>query len=216
MNTERLDERHAMVKDQLQARGIRNPWVLQAMLDVPRHLFVPEDQSPKAYVDGPLPIGFHQTISQPYIVASMVELLDPQKTHRVLEVGLGSGYLAAILAGLVEEVYAVEREPLLAEEARKRLASLGINNVQTKTGDGSLGWAEQSPYDSILVSAASPHVPKSLLAQLKTGGTLLVPVGSREEQKLVRVVKRSETHFQEKELYRVKFVPLVGAEGWET
>jgi protein-L-isoaspartate(D-aspartate) O-methyltransferase len=214
MNTERLDERHAMVKDQLQARGIRNPWVLQAMLDVPRHLFVPEDQQLRAYQDGPLPIGFNQTISQPYIVASMIELLDSQKTHRVLEVGLGSGYLAAVLSGLVGEVHAVEREPLLMEQAAKRLSSQGIENIQTSAGDGSLGWVEKSPFDSILVSAGSPRIPQSLLAQLKIGGILVAPVGNREEQHLVRVVKRSETHFQEKELYRVKFVPLVGAEGW--
>ena len=214
MDTSRLDERHAMVKDQLQTRGVRNPWVLQAMLDIPRHLFVPEDQSPKAYQDGPLPIGFNQTISQPYIVASMIELLDPQKTHRVLEVGLGSGYLAAVLSGLVAEVLAVERESALREEASKRLDSLGIQNVHANTGDGTLGWAEKAPFDSILVSAGSPQVPKTLLSQLKVGGTLLIPVGNRDEQHLVRVIKRSETHFQEKELYRVKFVPLIGLEGW--
>ena len=203
-----------MVKDQLEKRGIRNPWVLQAMLDIPRHLFVPEDQSPKAYQDGPLPIGFNQTISQPYIVASMIELLDPQKTHRVLEVGLGSGYLAAVLSGLVAEVLAVERESALQEEASKRLVTLGIQNVHANTGDGTLGWAEKAPFDSILVSAGSPRVPKTLLSQLKIGGTLLIPIGNRDEQHLVRVIKRSETHFQEKELYRVKFVPLLGKEGW--
>jgi protein-L-isoaspartate(D-aspartate) O-methyltransferase len=144
----------------------------------------------------------------------MIELLDPKKTHRALEVGLGCGYLAAVLAGLVGEVFAVERESLLAEEASKRLSALGIQNIHSKTGDGSLGWGEKAPFDSILVSAGSPRVPKSLLAQLKTGGILVAPVGSREEQTLVRVVKRSETHFQEKELYRVRFVPLVGEEGW--
>jgi protein-L-isoaspartate(D-aspartate) O-methyltransferase len=214
MDSSRLDERHAMVKEQLQARGVRNPWVLQAMLDIPRHLFVSEDQSPKAYQDGPLPIGCNQTISQPFIVASMIELLDPAKTHRVLEVGLGSGYLAAVLSGLVAEVYAVERETLLLDQARAKIAALGIQNIQTQEGDGSLGWKEQSPFDSILVSAGSPKLSQSLLAQLKIGGTLLAPIGNREEQHLVRVVKRSETHFQEKELYKVKFVPLIGAEGW--
>jgi protein-L-isoaspartate(D-aspartate) O-methyltransferase len=215
MDFERSDERLAMVKDQIQARGVRNPLVLQAMRDIPRHLFVPEELSPKAYTDGPLPIGFGQTISQPYIVGSMIELLEPQKEHRILEVGLGSGYLAAVLSSLVSEVLAIEREPQLLEPALVRLKTLGLANVQAKAGDGSLGWAEKSPFDSILVSAGSPGIPKSLIAQLKIGGTLLIPVGKREEQALVRVIKRSETHFQEKELYRVKFVPLVGAEGWK-
>lgn len=204
-----------MVKNQIQARGVRNPSVLQAMRNTPRHLFVPEELKPKAYTDGPLPIGFCQTISQPYIVASMIELLEPRKEHRVLEVGLGSGYLTAVLSGLVSEVFAVEREPQLLESALVRLKTLSISNVQAQMGDGSVGWGEKSPFDSILVSAGSPGIPQSLVSQLKVGGTLLIPVGKREEQSLVRVIKRSETHFQEKELYRVKFVPLVGTEGWK-
>ncbi len=183
MDTDRLDERHTMVKDQLEKRGVRNPWVLQAMLDIPRHRFVPEDQQPKAYQDGPLPIGFGQTISQPYIVASMIELLEPQKTHRVLEVGLGSGYLAAVLAGLVGEVFAMEKEPQLMDSALARLKSIGISNVETRTGDGTLGWVEKAPFDSILVSAGSPRVPKSLLTQLKIGGILVDPGGEQGRTK---------------------------------
>jgi protein-L-isoaspartate(D-aspartate) O-methyltransferase len=216
MDTTRLSERHVMVKEQLEKRGIHNPWVLQAMLDIPRHLFVsPEDQN-RAYGDGPLPIGSGQTISQPFIVASMIELIEPETHQRVLEIGIGSGYSAAVLSRLVAEVYGVEREGSLLAQAAKRFQQLGISKVHVKEGDGSLGWAEKSPFDAILVAAASPRIPPSLISQLKVGGVMVIPVGGRTEgQKLVRVTKRSDTHFQEKELYEVRFVPLIGQEGWE-
>lgn len=215
MDSSRLDERHVMVKEQLEKRGIRNPWLLQAMLDIPRHLFVPADDHDKAYLDGPLPIGAGQTISQPYIVASMIELIEPEASQRVLEVGVGSGYSTCVLSRLVGEVYGVEREASLMAQAEKRLQSLGVSNVRLKQGDGSLGWEEESPFDAILVTAAAPQIPPSLFRQLKPGGSMVIPVGSREEQKLMRVLKRTEDHYQERTLYSVRFVPLIGREGWE-
>lgn len=214
MTTERLEERQIMVKDQLEKKGIRNPWVLKAMLDTPRHLFVPAEYQKMAYEDGPQSIGKGQTISQPYIVASMAELLEPESTDRVLEVGVGSGYSAAILSQLVAEIMGVEREPDLLKEAEKRFKQLNLTNIQVKLGDGSLGWTEKAPFDGILVTASAPRIPPSLLAQLKVGGILVIPIGSRESQNLVRVIKRSEKNFQEKELYGVRFVPLIGKEGW--
>ena len=214
MDSTRLSERHVMVKEQLEKRGIQNPWVLQAMLDIPRHFFLPDEQHLKAYEDRPIPIGQGQTISQPYIVALMVELIEPKDTDRVLEVGLGSGYSASVLRRVVKEVYAIERDPLLLDEARRRLERLPFGQIHLKTGDGTLGWSEAAPFDAILVTAGSPRIPETLLSQLKVGGVMVVPVGNREEQKLVRVVKSSETHFQEKELMAVRFVPLIGAEGW--
>ncbi len=214
MDSSRLEERHVMVKEQLEKRGIRNPWLLQAMLDIPRHVFVPPDDRDKAYEDGPLPIGAGQTISQPYIVASMIELIEPAEAHRVLEVGVGSGYSTAILSRLVKEVYGVEREASLMAQAEKRFKELGIHNVMVRQGDGTLGWEEEATFDSILVTAAAPKIPKPLLRQLKVGGVMIIPVGGRAEQELVRVIKRTEEHFQEKTLYGVRFVPLIGQEGW--
>jgi protein-L-isoaspartate(D-aspartate) O-methyltransferase len=214
VETSRLDERHVMVRDQLEKRGIRNPWLLQAMLDIPRHLFVPADYIDKAYEDGPLPIGHNQTISQPYIVASMIELIEPKSSDRVLEVGVGSGYSTAVLSQLVKAVYGIEKEPALLEEAVQKFKGLEFGNIHTKIGDGSLGWKEEAPFDAILVTAASPRIPPSLVAQLKVGGFMVIPIGSRESQKLVRILKRTETHFQEKDLYSVRFVPLIGQEGW--
>jgi protein-L-isoaspartate(D-aspartate) O-methyltransferase len=214
MDSTRLGERHKMVAEQLEKRGIQNPWVLQGMLDIPRHFFVPDEHHLKAYEDRPLPIGHGQTISQPYIVALMIELLEPQPEFRVLEVGLGSGYSAAVLRRVVKEVYAIERDEKLLEETRRRLERLGLGQVQMKAGDGTLGWSEAAPFDAILVTAGSPKIPETLVAQLKVGGAMVIPVGGRDEQKLVRVVKTSETHFQEKELIAVRFVPLIGQEGW--
>lgn len=216
MDSTRLSERHVMVKDQLEKRGIHNPWVLQAMLDIPRHFFVPDSQHLKAYDDGPLPIGQDQTISQPYIVAAMIELIEPEPPQRVLEVGVGSGYSAAVLRRIVQDVYGVERNPVLLEEATKRLEKLGLGHVNLKTGDGTLGWPEAAPFDAILVTAGSPRVPETLLGQLKDGGVLVIPVGNREEQKLLRVTKKAGGHTQEKELFPVRFVPLIGAEGWDS
>ncbi len=214
MDTSRMNERQAMVKDQLEKRGIRDYRVLRAMLDIPRHFFVPLDLQDKAYEDGPLPIGAGQTISQPYIVASMIELIEPQTTYRVLEVGVGSGYSAAVLSRLVAQVYGVERDSTLLSSAEKKFKELGLSHIQAKHGDGTLGWEEYSPYDAILVTAGSPSLPKPLLSQLKVGGVMVIPVGNRVEQNLVRVVKRSQDHYQEKTLYGVRFVPLIGKEGW--
>lgn len=214
MDSSRLSERHVMIKEQLEKRGIHNPWVLQAMLDVPRHFFIPDSQHMKAYDDCPLPIGQEQTISQPYIVAAMIEFIEPDPSHRVLEVGVGSGYSVAVLRRIVKEVYGIERNPVLLAEAKKRIERLGLGHVNLKEGDGTLGWPEAAPFDAILVTAGSPRVPEALLRQLKEGGSLVIPVGSREEQKLLRVVKHAGGHYQEKELFPVRFVPLVGAEGW--
>jgi protein-L-isoaspartate(D-aspartate) O-methyltransferase len=209
-----MDERQAMVEDQLERRGIRDPRVLQAMRDIPRHLFVPPDHQDKAYEDGPLLIGSGQTISQPYIVASMIELIEPQPIYRVLEVGVGSGYSAAVLSRLVAQVYGVERDGVLLAQAAKRFQEMGFFNIQVKLGDGTLGWEENALFDAILVTAGSPFLPKSLISQLKVGGVMVIPVGNREQQNLVRVVKRSAGHYQEKQLYPVRFVPLIGVEGW--
>jgi protein-L-isoaspartate(D-aspartate) O-methyltransferase len=214
MDSSRLSERHVMIKEQLEKRGIHNPWVLQAMLDVPRHFFIPESQHMKAYDDCPLPIGQEQTISQPYIVAAMIEFIEPELEKRVLEVGVGSGYSVAVLRRIVQEVYGIERNPKLLEEAKRRLERLGLGHVNLKEGDGTLGWSEAAPFDAILVTAGSPKVPETLLGQLKEGGVLVIPVGSREEQKLLRIVKKPGGHFQEKKLFAVRFVPLIGAEGW--
>ncbi len=203
-----------MVKEQLEKRGIRDPRVLQAMRNVPRHLFVPPQFQNKAYEDGPLPIGSGQTISQPFIVASMIELVEPQPAFRVLEVGVGSGYSAAVLSHLVAQVYGVERDSTLLAQTEAKFKEMGLSNIQVKLGDGTLGWEDESPFDAILVAAGSPRIPSSLLAQLKVGGVLVIPVGNRDEQNLIRVVKRSKNGYQEKTLYPVRFVPLIGKEGW--
>ena len=214
MDTSRSDERQAMVKEQLEKRSIRDPRVLQAMRDVPRHSFVPPQFQNKAYEDGPLPIGSGQNISQPFIVASMIELIEPQPAFRVLEVGVGSGYSVAVLSPLVAQVYGMEGDSALLAQVEAKFKEMGLSNIQVKLGDGTLGWEDVSPFDAILVTAGSPRIPSSLLAQLKVGGVLVIPVGKREEQNLMRVVKRSKDGYQEKTLYPVRFVPLIGKEGW--
>ncbi len=215
MSDDRIEDRRDMVKEQLEKRAIRNPLVLQAMLDIPRHLFVPSHLQDEAYRDGALDLGKNQSISQPYIVASMIQSIEPQNTHRVLEVGTGSGYSAAVLSHLVEKVYSIERDESLIAPALKIFKDLNITNILVKKGDGSLGWAEEGPFDAILVTAAAPQVPPALVAQLKVGGVLVLPIGGRGEQKLFRVVKRGEGRYQEKELYAVRFVPLIGEQGWK-
>jgi protein-L-isoaspartate(D-aspartate) O-methyltransferase len=171
------EQRARMVRTQIAARGISNERVLEAMRAVPRHLFVPEIMRADAYRDGPLPIGSGQTISQPYIVAAMTELVDPKAGDRVLEIGTGSGYQAAVLSGLVEKVYSIEILPELAERARRALAALGYENVVVVTGDGYKGLPEEAPFDGIVVTAAPKEVPKPLLEQLRVGGRLVIPVG---------------------------------------
>jgi len=208
--------RRRMVEEQLVRRGISDPRVLEAMATVPREAFVPADFRSEAYADGPLPIGEGQTISQPFIVALMIEALELTGDERVLEVGAGSGYAAAILSELAAEVYAVERQPGLARTAARRLRELGVETVEIVCADGSRGWPERAPYDGIVVAAGAPKVPESLRSQLAVGGRLVIPVGpGRTMQELLRVTRLSETEYRRERLAAVRFVPLVGAEGWE-
>jgi protein-L-isoaspartate(D-aspartate) O-methyltransferase len=203
-----------MVRSQIAARGVRDERVLEAMRAVPRHLFVPAHVVGSAYRDSPLPIGQGQTISQPYIVAYMTELLALRGNERVLEIGTGSGYQAAILGQLAAEVITVERFPSLAKEASELLAWLGYDNVRVETGDGTLGWPDDAPYDAIIVTAAAPLVPDPLKEQLMDGGHLLAPVGPRWTQQLVRV-RRVGDRFHTESLLGVAFVPLIGEHGWQ-
>jgi protein-L-isoaspartate(D-aspartate) O-methyltransferase len=207
--------RRRMVDTQLVARGIRHPAVLRAMAAVPRERFVPELDAPDAYEDSALPIGHAQTISQPYIVALMLEAIAPRPTDRVLEIGTGSGYATAVLAEVVAEVYTVERLATLVATARTRLAELGYRNVHVLEGDGSLGWPEHAPYDGIVVTAGGPDVPAPLPSQLRVGGHLVVPVGpTRGAQELVRVTRRGVAEYARESLGAVAFVPLIGEAGW--
>lgn len=211
----RDEARRRMVDDQIAARGVRDPRVLAAMRAVPREAFVPGDQAAFAYEDEPLPIGDGQTISQPYVVAAMTAALALSPGDRVLEIGTGSGYAAAVLAHLAAEVYTIERIPALAEAAARRLADLGYTNVHVRQGDGTRGWPEQAPFDAIVATAGGPRVPPSLLAQLAVGGRLVMPVGPAPRmQRLVRVVKGEGGDIVEEVLEEVAFVPLIGAEGW--
>jgi protein-L-isoaspartate(D-aspartate) O-methyltransferase len=207
--------RQEMVRWQIQARGISDKRVLSAMRAVPRHRFVPGHMLGAAYRDAPLPIGQGQTISQPYIVAYMTDRLGLVGSERVLEIGTGSGYQAAILSLLAKEVITVERLPALSREAKALLDELGYDNVRVKVGDGTLGWPENAPYDAIVVTAAAPQVPAPLQWQLADGGSLLAPVGPRWSQQLVRVRREGET-FQTEMLLSVAFVPLIGEHGWQT
>ena len=212
MSHDFLEERKRMVARQLRGSGISNPRVLEAFESIPRHLFVPEESREWAYEDHPLPIGFQQTISQPYIVAYMTQILDLAGTERVLEVGTGSGYLAAILSALALEVHTIELIPALAERAETTLTSLGITNVIVHIGDGSQGWIESAPYDAIIVSAAAPRVPKSLLNQLADHGRMILPVGGGGYQEL-ELWRRDGEFFSHETLLSVAFVPLRGKEG---
>jgi len=197
-----------MVETQLVGRDIVDPKVLGVMRRVPRHLFVPERLREYAYADHPLPIGEDQTISQPYIVAYMTQALKLEKDDRVLEIGTGSGYQAAVLAELVKEVYTIEIIPVLAERAGRLLKELGYDNIQVRTGDGYLGWPEKAPFDAIMVTAAPDHIPEPLIEQLQEEGRLVLPVGD-EYQELVRVVKKGE-ETQIERLLPVRFVPMTG------
>jgi protein-L-isoaspartate(D-aspartate) O-methyltransferase len=202
-------QRQRMVDEQLAARGIRNTRVLEVIGRVPRHEFVPDALRQEAYADSPLPIGENQTISQPYIVAFMTEVIDPQPGQRVLEVGTGSGYQAAVLAELVGEVYTIELLPTLAEQARARLERLGYRNVHVRQGDGYLGWPEAAPFDAVVVTCGADHMPEPLFAQLKPGGTLVIPVGNTfGEQSLQVIHKGPHGERQSRDLLPVRFVPL--------
>jgi protein-L-isoaspartate(D-aspartate) O-methyltransferase len=206
-------ERRDMVARQIRDRGIRSQRVLDAMETVPRHRFVPAEWIRGAYADEPLPIGQGQTISQPFMVAAMADALSLEGRERVLEVGCGSGYQAAVLSRLASEVIAVETQPMLAASARERLARLGYANVVVEEGDGSAGWPASAPYDAILVTAAAPEVPQPLIDQLAEGGRLVIPVGGSKHQELMRIVKR-EGRTTERSLYSCRFVPLLGRYGW--
>jgi protein-L-isoaspartate(D-aspartate) O-methyltransferase len=207
--------RDRMVEQQIEERGVRDAAVLSAMRKVPRDRFVPERLAARAYDDRPLPIGEGQTISQPYIVAMMTEALRLRPDDRVLEIGTGSGYAAAVLAVIAAEVYTIERLAGLAESARRRLAELGYANVHVRHGDGSLGWPEHAPYDAIVVTASGPNVPPALLEQLAIGGRLVIPIGpDMDEQRLVRIERSGADCYEREILESVAFVPLIGAQGW--
>ncbi len=207
------EKRERMIIEQLMPRGILDAKVLAAFRKVPRHEFVGPELSGRAYDDYPLPIGSHQTISQPYMVAVMTQSLGLKGGEAVLEIGAGSGYQMAILAQIAKEIYSVERVPALAEQAGKALGRLGYTNYRIKVGDGTLGWEEHAPYDAIIVTAGAPGVPESLLRQLKDGGRLVIPIGNAFSQVLTLVEKRGAAA----EMTRIcgcVFVPLIGKEGW--
>lgn len=206
--------RSRMVENQIAARGITSPRVLEAFRQVPRHQFVSANQQIYAYQDGPLPIGKGQTISQPYIVAYMTEKLELSGGERVLEIGTGSGYQAAILSLLAEEIHSVERHPQLAEFARKLLNELGFDNVTIHVGDGTHGLPEFAPYQAIIVTAAGPDVPRPLLNQLDEGGRLIMPVGRRRGGQVLQLFQRVEGEIRREDLSPVAFVPLIGEHGW--
>lgn len=211
---ETLQQRLKMVREQLAARDIEDAKVLEAMGAVPRHIFVPELERPIAYADGPIPIGFGQTISQPYIVALMTQALRLQGNEKVLEIGTGSGYQAAILAVLARELYTIERVAELALQARERLSRLCVSNVTVMVRDGSLGLPEKAPFDAIIVTAAAPRPPEALIEQLAEGGRMVTPTGQRDEQILVKLT-RTEHGIEKESLGGCAFVPLLGEQGWK-
>jgi len=212
MNFQKARDR--MVETQLMGRGIRNPRVLEAMRRVPRHLFVEEALKQQAYSDYPLPIGEKQTISQPYIVALMSEALDLKGDEKVLEIGTGSGYQAAILAELAERVFSIERFPPLAYRANQVLQKLGYQNILIRVADGSLGWPDEAPFDGIMATAGTPRIPQPLVDQLRVGGRLVLPVGDRLSQELI-LVERTPEGIHKTNLGGVRFVDLIGKWGWE-
>jgi len=208
-------EREAMVEQQLRRRGIREQHILDAFLAVPRETFVSGEHAHLAYGDHPLPIEANQTISQPYIVALMIQAAEIGPGDVVLEVGAGSGYAAALIARIAEKVIAIERQHELVEIARERLRRMGCDNVEVVEGDGTKGCAEHAPFDAILAAASGSHVPKALIAQLKPGGRLVMPVGDpRGAQELVKVTKQDDGILRQENLGGVRFVPLIGEEGW--
>jgi protein-L-isoaspartate(D-aspartate) O-methyltransferase len=209
----RADERLRMVEYQIAARGIHDQRVLSAMKEIPRHLFVPPPYAKSAYEDCPLPIGNGQTISQPYIVGLMTELLATRQTDSVLEIGTGCGYQAAVLAALVRQVTTIERIPEVARLAIENLATVGIKNVEVIVADGTVGSPQNAPYDGIIITAATPSVPQPLIEQLGEGGRLVAPVGGRDIQELIRLRKKDGS-ITEEHHGGVRFVPLIGECGW--
>jgi protein-L-isoaspartate(D-aspartate) O-methyltransferase len=210
-------QRKKMVDSQIRSRGIRDERVLRAMEKIPRHLFIDEGLIDQAYNDNPLPIGEKQTISQPYIVAIMTEALELKGHEKVLELGTGSGYQAAILAELADRVFTIERIAALAQKARKLLESLNYYNVVIRVGDGTYGWREESPFDAIVVSAGSPSIPRTLVEQLAVGGRLVIPVGGRYSQSLIKLTRLSENpdDVKKEDLGGCRFVNLIGEHGWK-
>jgi protein-L-isoaspartate(D-aspartate) O-methyltransferase len=209
--------RKKMVQEQIMARGITDRRVLDAMLKTPRHIFVQEAMAAQAYSDSSLPVGEKQTISQPYIVALMTEMLELTGTEKVLEIGAGSGYQTAILAALANRVYTVERIRPLALRARKCLDSLHLFNIMLKINDNEgspIGWEEEAPFDAIIVTAGAPAVPDVLTAQLSLGGRLVIPVGNESEQRLVKIVKKEDGTLETIPSIGCRFVPLIGKQGW--
>lgn len=207
--------RRRMVGEQVIARGVSDPRVIAAMLKVPRHKFVEEALQSQAYQDAPLPIGERQTISQPYMVAVMSEALALHGCETVLEVGTGSGYQAAVLALLADRVFSLERIPSLARRARKVLDECGFSKVNIRVADGTRGWQEMGPFDAIIVTAGAPQVPSEYLAQLAPGGRLVIPVGDRNSQVLMRITRSGTDEFKEERLLGCRFVPLIGNAGWQ-
>ncbi len=200
--------RHTMVKNQIIARGVKDRTVLNAMMKVPRHLFMPESNARQAYADEPQPIGKGQTISQPYIVAFMTEQLQANKNSRVLEIGTGSGYQAAVLSAIVDSVFTIEIIPELAAKAKKILHELHYDNVVVRQGDGYNGWPEKAPFDAIIVTAAPPNIPQPLLQQLKIGGRMVLPVGEYLQELVI--VKKSDSGIDMESVLPVRFVPMTG------
>lgn len=212
MNDAFAADRARMVREQLRGRGISSPAVLDALGRVPRHEFLPEEVRGRAYADHPVGIGLGQTASQPWMVARMTEAAEPLAGAKVLEIGTGCGYQAAVLAAMGARVFTIERLPELAEAARRRLEAMGVA-VTMRTGDGSTGWPEEAPFDAIVVTAGAPELPISLASQLAEGGRLVVPVGGEEEQELL-VVRREAGRIVRRSICRCRFVPLLGREGW--
>ncbi len=206
--------RRRMVEEQVVARGVGDRRVIDAMLRVPRHLFVPEALAAQAYSDFPLPIGERQTISQPYMVGVMSEALQLTGGEKVLEIGTGSGYQAAVLALLARQVFSLERIPALARQARRILDACGFARVNVRVTDGTFGWEDEAPFDGIIVTAGAPSIPQSYRTQLAVGGRLVIPVGDRVSQVLMRVTRVSERDFREERLFGCRFVPLIGNHGW--
>jgi protein-L-isoaspartate(D-aspartate) O-methyltransferase len=205
------EAREKMVRNQIQARGITNGFTLDAMRKVPRHKFVPEDLMSSAYFDSPLPIGHGQTISQPYIVAFMTETIQPKKDFKVLEIGTGSGYQAAILGHIVDSVYTIEIVEALYVQSKRRLEDLNYNNILVKNDDGYYGWEEKGPFDAIVVTAAAEFVPPPLIEQLKDGGKMIIPIGTPFTTQQLLLIEKKETKIKTKNLMFVRFVPFTRA-----
>jgi len=204
-----------MVETQIAGRGVRDPAVLEAMRTVPREAFISAGFEEFAYEDSALPIAEGQTISQPYIVGAMLAAAELEDGDKVLEVGAGSGYAAAVISRIADKVFAIERHAALTDAARERMRALGYDNVELKTGDGSGGWPQEAPFDAIIVSAGGPKIPQALKTQLAIGGRLVIPVGPIDEQRLVRLTRTGGDAFEQDDLDAVRFVKLIGAGGWE-